>query len=73
MVERMVSLILGYGMISVILFKILHVHFPEDGQMEIGWKECFSAFLIAISVFAVSNISLSHGKLLHFPEGIHLR
>ena len=51
------ALILGYGMISVILFKILHVHFPEDGQMEIGWKECFSAFLIAISVFAVSNIS----------------
>ena len=26
-------------------------------SMEIGWKECFSAFLIAISVFAVSNIS----------------
>lgn len=51
------ALILGYGMISVILYKILHVHFPEDGQMEIGWKECLSAFLIAISVFAVSNIS----------------
>ena len=41
----------------MILFKILHVHFPEDGQIEIGWKECLSAFLIAISVFAVSNIS----------------
>ena len=51
------ALILGYGIISVILFKILHVHFPEDGQIEIGWKECLSAFLIAISVFAVSNIS----------------
>ena len=41
----------------MILFKILYVHFPEDGQIEIGWKECLSAFLIAISVFAVSNIS----------------
>ena len=51
------ALILGYGLISVILYKIFHVHFPEDGQMEIGWKECLSAFLIAISVFAVSNIS----------------
>ena len=51
------ALILGYGIISVILFKILYVHFPEDGQIEIGWKECLSAFLIAISVFAVSNIS----------------
>lgn len=66
------ALILGYGMISVILFKILHVHFPEDGQMEIGWKECFSAFLIAISVFAVSNISYLTINT-PFPEDIHLR
>ena len=50
-------LIVGYGLISVILFKLLHVHLPESGQMDIGWKECLSAFLIAISVFAVSNIS----------------
>ena len=55
--KEWLALILGYGIISVILFKILHVHFPEDGQIEIGWKECLSAFLIAISVFAVSNIS----------------
>ena len=55
--KEWLALILGYGIISVILFKILHVHFPEDGQIEIGWKECLSALLIAISVFAVSNIS----------------
>ena len=35
----------------------MHVHFPDEGQIELVWNECLSAFLIAISVFAVSNIS----------------
>lgn len=51
------TLILIYAAVSFILFQILHVHFPEDGRMEIGKKEYFSALLIAASVFAVSNIS----------------
>ena len=50
-------LILIYAIVSFILFQILHVHFPEDGRMDIGKKEFFSALLIAASVFAVSNIS----------------
>ncbi len=51
------ALILIYTVVSVVLFQILHVHFPEDGRMDISKKEYFSALLIAASVFAVSNIS----------------
>lgn len=54
--KEWLALILIYGVISTILYKILHVHFPEDGQIGIGWKESLSAFLIAVSVFAVSNM-----------------
>ncbi len=51
------TMLLIYIAVSVILFKILHVHFPEDGRMELGKKEYFSELLIVASVFAVSNIS----------------
>ena len=51
------TMILIYIAVSVILFQILHVHFPEDGRMELGKKEYFSELLIVASVFAVSNIS----------------
>ena len=32
-------------------------HLPKDGKMNISPKELFSAQLIAIAVFAVSNLS----------------
>lgn len=51
------TMILIYIAVGVILFQILHVHFPEDGRMELGKKEYFSELLIVASVFAVSNIS----------------
>ena len=51
------TMILIYIAVSVILFQILHVHFPEDGRMELRKKEYFSELLIVASVFAVSNIS----------------
>ncbi len=54
---RVVLLIGIYGVIALILFKILHVHLPKDGRMNISPKELFSALLIVIAVFAVSNLS----------------
>lgn len=51
------AILLIYGVIAVILYKILHVHLPKDGQMEITRREYFSGLLISIAVFAVSNMS----------------
>ena len=62
------ALILGYGLISVILYKILHVHFPEDGQMEIGWKECLSAFFDCNICIRCQQHQLSHGKYTIFRK-----
>ena len=46
-----------YGCIACVLLKILHTHLPKDGKMNISSKELFSALLIAVAVFAVSNLS----------------
>lgn len=46
-----------YGGIIAVLWEILHKHLPKDGKMNINIKEYFSALLIAITVFAVSNLS----------------
>ena len=46
-----------YGCVAVILYKMLHMHLPKDGKMGISIKEYISGLVIAIAVFAVSNIS----------------
>lgn len=46
-----------YGCVAVILYKMLHIHLPKDGKMGISIKEYISGLVIAIAVFAVSNIS----------------
>ena len=46
-----------YGCVAVILYKMLHMHLPKDGKMGIRIKEYISGLVIAIAVFAVSNIS----------------
>ena len=55
--QQGMAILLIYGVIAVILYKILHVHLPKDGQMEITRREYFSGLLISIAVFAVSNMS----------------
>lgn len=54
---QIVMLVLIYGSVAVILYKILHMHLPKDGKMGISLKEYISGLVIAIAVFAVSNIS----------------
>ena len=54
---RILLLVGIYGVISFILLKILHAHLPKDGKMNISPKELFSALVIVIAVFAVSNLS----------------
>lgn len=56
-VIQVVLLAVIYGAVSVILYKMLHIHLPEDGRMGINMKEYASGFVIAVAVFAVSNIS----------------
>lgn len=46
-----------YGIIALVLLKIVHLHLPKDGRMNITQKEYFSGLLIAIAVFSVSNLS----------------
>lgn len=50
-------LLLIYGMVTLILFRLIHMHLPKDAKMDISPKEYFSGLLIAVAVFAVSNIS----------------
>ena len=54
---RILLLIGIYGVIALILLKILHTHLPKDGRMNISPKELLSALVIVIAVFAVSNLS----------------
>lgn len=54
---QIAMLVLIYGGVTVILYKMLHMHLPKDGKMGISLKEYISGLVIAIAVFAVSNIS----------------
>lgn len=54
---QIMMLVLIYGSVAVILYKMLHMHLPIDGKMGISLKEYISGLVIAIAVFAVSNIS----------------
>lgn len=65
-------LVLIYGVIALILYKILRVHMPKDGKMNISHREYISAGLIAVAVFAVSNMSFLTENT-PFPGDIRLR
>ena len=54
---RCLLLLWLYGGMAVILWKLLHRHLPQDGELHINMREYFSAVLIVIAVFAVSNLS----------------
>ena len=54
---QVVLLVLIYGCVAAILYEMLHMHLPKDGKMGISIKEYISGLVIAIAVFAVSNIS----------------
>ena len=46
-----------YGAVFFLLWKLLQQHLPKDGKLNISFKEYFSAAVIVIAVFAVSNLS----------------
>ena len=48
--------LLIYGVIAVILYKILHIHMPKDDRWKSPEGNIFRT-LISIAVFAVSNMS----------------
>lgn len=51
-------LLLGiYGVVDVLMWYIIRRYLPKDGRMNLGKKEFFSALIIGIAVFAVSNLS----------------
>lgn len=50
-------LLITYSGVVFFLYKILRPHFPQNGKMNISRKEYWSASLIAIAVFAMSNLS----------------
>ncbi len=49
-------LILVYGFIAFGFYHLVHVHLPPDGRLAVTKKEFFSGVIIAVAVFAVSNI-----------------
>ena len=46
-----------YGIVAVIFYALIHKRLPTDENMNISAKEYFSGLLIAVAVFAVSNMS----------------
>ncbi len=46
-----------YGVLGALIGRLLLGHLPREGSMNITKKEYMSGFLIAVSVFAVSNLS----------------
>ena len=52
-----VFLTVVYAIVVIILYALIHKHLPTDAKMNISVKEYFSGLLIAIAVFAVSNMS----------------
>lgn len=56
-ITGVLALVAIYSIVAWILWRILHTHLPKDGDLDISMKEYFSALLIGISVFAVSNLS----------------
>lgn len=49
-------LLLVYGLIAFCFYHLVHVHLPSDGRLAVTRKEFFSGVIIAVAVFAVSNI-----------------
>ncbi len=49
-------LIFIYGFIAICFYHLVHVHLPSDGRLAVTKKEFFSGVIIAVAVFAVSNI-----------------
>ena len=54
---QVLMLVAVYGAVAFLLWKLLQQHLPKDGKLNISLKEYFSAALIVIAVFAVSNLS----------------
>lgn len=50
-------LILFYGGICALVYKIFSQHMPESGKMGIRPREMWAAAIMVIAVFAVSNVS----------------
>ena len=51
-----VPLVVIYGAAAFCMYKILCKYLPKDGKLEISPKELGSAVLIAVAVFAISNL-----------------
>ena len=56
-VTKIIMLAAVYGAVFFLLWKLLQQHLPKDGKLNISFKEYFSAAVIVIAVFAVSNLS----------------
>ncbi len=54
---QLLLLIVIYTGVNTLIFYLLKKHFPKDGQMEFERKDFFTALIIGIAVFAVSNLS----------------
>lgn len=54
---RVLMLLAIYLAVTFVLWAVLRKHLPKDGRMNISTKEYFSALLIVVTVFAVSNLS----------------
>ena len=50
-----ILLFIIYGIISLITYRLLRGCLTKDGKLDICWREFFSAVLITVAVFAMSN------------------
>jgi uncharacterized tellurite resistance protein B-like protein len=50
-------MIIIYSVVAGILYIMLKRSLPQDGKMDLTWKSFFSAFMIGVAAFAISNLS----------------
>lgn len=57
LVSQGICLICVYGCIELILWKLVHDRIAEVGNLDMNWKDWFTALMITIIVFVFSNLS----------------
>lgn len=53
-----------YGGIEFIMYHVIRRHMPSDGRLDITLKNVLSSLMIAVSAFAISNVSFLSSKTL---------
>lgn len=55
--ERMFLVLAVYALVNGALYLLIRNRLPQDGHLDLDWKSFFSALVIGLAAFVVSNLS----------------